>query len=39
MNAQLKNYQRPVLRPMQADDVTAVLSVEQKIYQFPWTHG
>ena len=39
MNAQLKNYQRPVLRPMQAEDVTAVLSVEQKIYQFPWTQG
>lgn len=39
MNAQLKNYQRPLLRPMRSDDVAAVFSVEQKIYQFPWTLG
>lgn len=39
MNAQLKNYERPILRPMQTGDVEAVLSVERKIYQFPWTLG
>ena len=39
MNAQLKNYQRPMLRPMRPEDVAAVFSVEQKIYPFPWSLG
>lgn len=39
MNAQLKNYQRPQLRPMQEGDLDAVFAVEQRIYEFPWTMG
>jgi [ribosomal protein S18]-alanine N-acetyltransferase len=27
------------LRPMQAADVEAVLAIEQRAYQFPWTRG
>lgn len=39
MNAQLKNDQLPVLRPMRFDDVEVVLAIEHRIYAFPWTRG
>lgn len=39
MNAQLKNDQLPLLRPMRFDDVEAVLAIEHRIYAFPWTRG
>ncbi len=28
-----------VLRPMQAEDVPAVMQIEQRVYPFPWTPG
>lgn len=32
--------QAPVhLRPMRADDLYAVLEIEQRVYAFPWTEG
>ena len=39
MNAQLKNEQNPLIRPMCFADVEAVLNLERTIYPFPWTHG
>ncbi len=39
MNAQLKNYQTPIVRPMGFDDVGSVLAIERRIYDFPWTEG
>lgn len=39
MNAQIKNYQSPLLRPMRFDDLELVLAIEHKIYAFPWTPG
>lgn len=39
MNAQLKNFRSPLLRPMRFGDVEAVLSIEHRIYAFPWTLG
>ncbi len=39
MNAQLKNYRSPLLRPMVFADVDAVFAIERRIYAFPWTLG
>jgi len=39
MNAQLKNYITPMVRPMCFEDMEAVLTIECKIYAFPWTLG
>ena len=38
MNAQARPA-GPVLRPMQEDDLDAVMEVELRAYPFPWTRG
>ena len=37
MSAQLE--ERPLLRPMRAEDIERVVRVERAIYEFPWTRG
>ena len=29
----------PALRPMRAEDLDQVAAIEQRAYEFPWTHG
>ena len=37
MSAVLK--ERPLIEPMSESDVAAVLAIERRIYEFPWTRG
>ena len=37
MNAVLKS--QPQFRPMQMDDLDAIMAIEPEIYQFPWSRG
>lgn len=37
MSAQLEETPRP--RPMQAEDLDAIMAIERMVYPFPWTRG
>lgn len=39
MSAVVNSPPLPIIRAMHPDDLTAVLAIEQAVYDFPWTQG